>query len=97
MALDGVPDELVALVRKMHDEYTASEVEIARALANARGPLSIAELAEETGYTERTVQKRVGTLEEQLRGPPLIDRNSEDHPVLHPEFATAIRRVEPDD
>lgn len=97
MATDGVPAELERLVRKMHDEYTQSEVEIAQALAAADGPLSIDELAEETGYTERTIRKRVGTLEERLQGAPLIDRDDEDRPHLHPEVAAALRSVSPDE
>ena len=94
MATDGVPAELERLVRKMHDEYTQSEVDIAVALAEADTPLSSTALAETTGYTERTIRKRVRTLEEQLGGAPLIDRTAEDEPVLHPAFAEALRAVE---
>ena len=96
MAIEGVPQELERLVRKMHDEYTQSEVDIALALAEADGPLDVEELAEATGYTERTIRKRVGTLEEQLRGPPLLDRDEDGRPVLHPAFARALRTIEPE-
>ena len=95
MGTNAVPEELARLVRKMHDEYTSSEVEIALALATADEPLSIDALAEETGYTERTIKKRVGTLEESLGGPPLIHRDDEDRPYLHPAFAEAMRNVDP--
>ena len=94
MATDGVPAELERLVRKMHEDYTQSEVDIALALAEADGPLSVAELAERTGFTERTIKKRVGTLEEQLRGAPLLQRDDDDHPHLHPVFARALRDTE---
>lgn len=96
MATDEVPDELVRLVRKMHDEYTQSELEIALALAEAGGPLSVEKLAEETGYTDRTVKKRTGSLEDNLRGEPLLRRDEEDRPVLHPELVSALQRVEPE-
>ena len=95
MASDGVPAELERLVQKMHDEYTQSEVDIAIALAEAEGPLSTDELAEATGYTERTVRKRVGTLEEQLGGSPLLARDEDDRPYLHEAVAEAVRTVDP--
>ena len=95
MATDGVPAELERLVRKMHDDYTQSEVDIALALAEADGPLSVAELADQTGFTERTIKKRVGTLEDQLNGAPLLQRDDDDHPHLHPLFAKALRDVDP--
>lgn len=95
MATDAVPEELVRLVDKMHDSYTQSEVDIAIALAEADGPLSLASLAQETGYTERTIRKRVGTLEENLHGEPLLQRDEKDRPFLHPEFAAALRDVDP--
>lgn len=91
MATDGVEETLAALVRKMEDEYTASEYEIARALAEADSPLSTDKLSEATGYTDRTIRKRVGTLEEQLRGPPLLQRDAEERPFLHPALAEAVR------
>lgn len=97
MATEGVPAELERLVRKIHDEYTQSEVDIASALADADEPLSMAEIADETGYTERTIKKRVGTLEEQLHGPPLISRDEDDRPYLHPAVAEAVRAVDLDD
>lgn len=91
MATEEAPTELTVLAEKMATEYRDSEYEIALALANAEEPLSIEELAEETGYTERTIKKRVGTLEEELRGDPLLRRDAEDRPVLHPALATAVR------
>ncbi len=91
MATDGVEETLAALARKMEDEYTASEYEIAQALAQAEGPLSTEELGEATGYTDRTIRKRVGTLEEQLGGPPLLQRDEEDRPFLHAALAEALR------
>lgn len=90
MATDGVEETLAKLARKMRDEYTASEYEIALALADAGGAQSIEELAEATGYTDRTVRKRAGTLEEELRGAPLMRRDDEDRPVLHPRLADAL-------
>lgn len=97
MGRDAVPEELVNLVRKMHDEYRESEIDIALALAEVDGPLTSAELAENTGYTERTVRKRVGTLEERLHGPPLLHRDEEERPQLHPELASALRAVGTED
>lgn len=94
MATDGVEETLEKLVRKIQDDYTASEYEIAIALADADGPLSIADLAEETEYTERTVRKRVGTLEERLGGAPLMQRTEDDHPYVHPRLATALRSAD---
>lgn len=93
MATEEVPEELAALAEKMSTEYRDSEYDIARALATADDGegLSIEELAEQTGYTERTVKKRVGTLEDELGGEPLLRRDEDDQPVLHPELAAAIR------
>lgn len=91
MATDGLAETLGALAQKMNEEYTQSEYEIAEALAAADDPLTIGELAEATGYTERTIRKRVGTLEEELGGSPLIERDDQDRPYLHPELAAAIR------
>lgn len=93
MTTDQIPDELLRLVEKMRDEYTASEYEIAMVLAEAGGPLSVAELAEETGYTDRTIRKRTGTLEEALHGEPLLRRDEDDRPVLHPALAEALLAV----
>ncbi len=93
MATDEVPEQLAALAEKIATEYRDSEYDIARALAATEDGegLSIEELAEETGYTERTIKKRVGTLEEELGGDPLLRRDEDDRPVLHPELAAAIR------
>jgi predicted transcriptional regulator len=91
MATEEVPAELAALSEKMATEYRDSEYEIAIALASSEEALSTEELAEETGYTDRTIKKRVGTLEEALGGDPLLRRDDEDRPVLHPALARAVR------
>lgn len=91
MATDGVEETLAKLVTKLEENYTASEYDIAVALAEAEGPLTTEKLAEETGYTERTIKKRVGTLEERLHGDPLLQRDEEDRPFLHAELASALR------
>ena len=96
MSSDNVPTELAQLVRKMHEEYTQSELDIALALAEVDEAVSIADLAEAVGYTERTIKKRVGTLEERLGGSPLLTRTDDDAPQLHPVFANALRTVNPD-
>ncbi|MFC4407787.1 hypothetical protein [Haloarchaeobius iranensis] len=88
---EEIPDEVAALVDKMASEYVQSEYEIAEALAAAEGPLTLDELVEETGYTERTVEKRTGTLEDRLGGEPLFQRDEDDNPMLHPVLARAIR------
>lgn len=88
---EEIPDEVAALVDKMASEYVQSEYEIAEALAAAAGPLTLDELVEETGYTERTVEKRTGTLEDRLGGEPLFQRDEDDNPMLHPVLARAIR------
>ncbi len=90
MAEQEVPDELTRLVEKMNDEYLESELAIAGALAEAEGPLSIDELVEATGYTKRTVKKRVDSLEERLQGPPLLRRSGGEGAELHPRLATAF-------
>jgi predicted transcriptional regulator len=91
MEADELPAELEALVEKMHDEYVESELEIALALAAADGPLSVDALAEETGYTERTIDKRIASLEDRLGGEPLIQRDDEGRPRLHAAVARALR------
>lgn len=97
MTAESVPGTLQQLVEKMQREYKQSEMDIAVALANEDGAVSTDELAAQTGYTERTVRKRVGTLEEQLRGPPLLQRTEDDAPFLHPELARAIRESDADE
>jgi hypothetical protein len=88
---EEIPDEVAALVDKMASEYVQSEYEIAEALAEAEGPLTLDELVDETGYTERTVEKRTDTLGERLGGEPLFRRDENDNPMLHPVLARAIR------
>lgn len=88
---EEIPEEVAALVDKMASEYVQSEYEIAEALATADGPLTVDELVEETGYTDRTVEKRTGTLEERLGGEPLFQRDEDGNPTLHPVLAQAIR------
>lgn len=80
------------LVELLNDRLIQSEWEILTALADADGPLTIDELTEATGYTDRTVTKRLGTLEDKVHGGTLLSRNEEDNPVLHPQFAKAVRR-----
>lgn len=91
MAEAEVPEELARLVEKMHDEYLDSEVAIATALATADEALDLEELVEATGYTERTVKKRVDSLEERLQGQPLFERVGEGEVRLHPRVAAAMR------
>jgi DNA-binding IclR family transcriptional regulator len=90
MSPESVAPELVDLVEKLRTEYRDSELDIAEALADAGEALSIEELAEATGYTERTVEKRVGTLEERLGGDPLLQRDDEDRPFLHAAVVEAF-------
>lgn len=94
MAEQEVPDELARLVEKMHDEYLDSELAIAEALAEADEGLSIDELVEATGYTKRTVKKRVDSLEERLQGAPLVRRSGEDAVELHPRLASAFGQLD---
>ena len=93
MSTNEVPVQLTQLAEKMRDSYTKSEYEIAHALAEAEGPMTIDDLVEVTGYTERTIKKRVGTLEETLGGDPLLRRDDDGRPVLHGALAAAIRHV----
>ncbi len=87
---EEVPPELERLVEKMHEEYLDSEVAIAEALAEANEALDVDELVEATEYTERTVKKRITSLEERLGGEPLIERPEDDRVALHPRFAAAL-------
>jgi predicted transcriptional regulator len=91
MAQSDTPPEIEALVEKMRDTYVDSEFEIAQALADQDGTLSIEELTEATGYTERTVEKRVESLIDRLGGEPLAGRDDEGRPRLHSTLAAAIR------
>lgn len=84
------------LVELLDDRLKRSEWDILTALAAADGPLSTEELVEETGYTERTVRKRVETLEEQVHGGTLLRRDDDGNPVLHPQFARAVREYTSD-
>jgi len=93
MSPESVAPELVDLVEKLRSEYRDSELDIAEALADAGESLSIEELAEVTGYTERTVEKRVGTLEERLGGAPLLQRDDEDRPFLHESVVEAFEQA----
>ncbi|MFC5365670.1 HTH domain-containing protein [Salinirubrum litoreum] len=95
MAESSVGSNLPRLVELLHDRLKQSELDILHALAEADGDsLSVDELVEETGYTERTVKKRTETLEEQVHGGTLIRRTDEDEPALHPAFARAVREYE---
>lgn len=91
MVDEEVPEELTRLAEKIHAEYLDSEVAIATALAEADGPLDIEALVDETGYTERTVKKRVDSLEERLGGAPLLTRPGAGSVRLHPRVATALQ------
>ena len=94
MAEQEVPTELTRLIEKMHEDYLESELAIATALADAGKPLTVEDLVEATGYTKRTVKKRVESLEERLQGPPLIDRPDEEHVDLHPRVAAALLQAD---
>lgn len=89
-----VPDELLNLVRKVRDDYLDSEVAIAEALASADGPLTIEALVDETGYTKRTVKKRVESLVENLQGEPLVRYADDEEVELHPAVRQAFSSVE---
>jgi predicted transcriptional regulator len=91
MAQSDTPAEIEALVEKMRETYVDSEFEIAQALADQDGSVSIDTLAEETGYTERTIEKRVDSLIERLGGEPLASRDGQGRPRLHSALAAAIR------
>lgn len=94
MAEQEVPPELERLVEKMHADYLDSEVAIAAALAEADEPLDIDAIVDATGYTERTVKKRVDSLEERLGGEPLIKRPDDGTVALHARVAAALRAAE---
>lgn len=87
-------DSVDRLVELLHDRLRQSELDILLALAEADEPLTVDELVEETGYTERTVKKRIDTLEERVHGGTLLQRDPEGNPVLHPQFAAAVRSYE---
>ncbi|MGM0590885.1 MAG: helix-turn-helix domain-containing protein [Halobacteriota archaeon] len=79
------------LVELLDEQLRRSEFEILTALAEANEPLTETALAEATGYTERTIHKRVGTLEERIHSETLLSRDEEGNPVLHPQFARSVR------
>jgi biotin operon repressor len=93
MAESDTPAEIEALVEKMRESYVDSEFEIAQALAEHDEAVSIEDLAEATGYTERTIEKRVDSLFDRLGGEPLASRDEAGHPRLHPALAAAVRSV----
>ncbi|WP_435362296.1 hypothetical protein [Haloarchaeobius sp. DFWS5] len=93
--VDDVPPAVEALAEKMGTAYVQSEFDIARTLATADEPLSVATLSERTGYTERTITKRLGTLDDRLGGEPLARLDGDGRGSLHPLLARALReRVE---
>jgi biotin operon repressor len=92
MAQSETPPEIEALVEKMRESYVESEFEIAQALAGQDEAVSIDALVDETGYTERTVEKRVDSLIDRLGGEPLASRDGDGRPRLHPALAAAIRQ-----
>jgi hypothetical protein len=77
------------LVELLDERLRTSEWEILTALAAADEPMNYGALAEATGYTERTIKKRVGTLAEVVHGETLL--RTEGDPRLHPQFAAAVR------
>lgn len=95
MAESSVESNLPRLVELLSDRLKQSELDILHALAEADGDaLSVDEMVEATGYTERTVTKRTETLEEQVHGGTLLRRTDEGDPALHPDFARAVREHE---
>jgi DNA-binding MarR family transcriptional regulator len=94
MAETEARNSVARLVELLDDRLKKSEWEILVALAEADGPLTNEELAEKAGYTERTISKRVDTLEEQVHGGTLIQRDDDGNPYLHPQFAAAVRQHE---
>jgi DNA-binding IclR family transcriptional regulator len=78
------------LVDLLEERLKQSEWDILVALARVDEPLTVATLAEETGYTERTVSKRVDTLAEQVHGGTLLQQ-TDAGARLHPQFAAAVR------
>ncbi|WP_129112913.1 winged helix-turn-helix transcriptional regulator [Halegenticoccus tardaugens] len=91
MAQTEADNPVERLVELLNERLRQSEWDILVALADADAPLTVDELADETGYTDRTVKKRVDTLEEQVHGGTLLHRDENDNPVLHPQFARAVR------
>ena len=85
------PNSVERLVELLDERLIQSEWEILVALASADDALTIDDLVEETGYTERTVKKRLGTLEEKVQGGTLLSRSESGDPQLHPQFARAVR------
>jgi hypothetical protein len=79
------------LVELLDDRLRASEWDILTALAAADEPMSVDELVDATGYTDRTVKKRIDTLAEVVRGDTLLYRTDEGEPALHPALAAAVR------
>jgi predicted transcriptional regulator len=79
------------LVELLDDRLRASEWDILTALAAADGPMSVDELADAAGYTERTITKRVDSLMEVVHGDRLLVRTDDGEPTLHPDFAAAVR------
>lgn len=79
------------LVELLDDRLKRSEWDILTALAAADDALTVEELVEETGYTDRTVKKRLDTLAEQVHTTTLLER-TDDGARLHPQFAATVRR-----
>lgn len=84
-------NDVERLVELLDDRLRDSEWDILVALAEADEPLTVEGLAEETGYTERTIKKRVDTLEDQVHGGTLLKREDDGTPYLHPQFAAVVR------
>lgn len=85
------------LVELLAERLRKSEWEILTALAAADSPMTVEELAEETGYTERTIKKRVDTLAERVHSETLLSRDEDGNPTLHPQFARVVRDHQAED
>jgi hypothetical protein len=91
---DGEQTSVERLAELLSERLIKSEWEILVALAQADRALGPEELVEATGYTERTVKKRVNSLTEEIVGERDITklfRRTADGPVLDPTFAAAVR------
>lgn len=91
---DGEQTSVERLAELLSERLIKSEWEILVALAQADRALGPEELVEATGYTERTVKKRVNSLTEEIVGERDITklfRRTADGPVLDSTFAAAVR------
>ncbi len=91
MAHSETQSTVEQLLELLDDRLRKSEWEILVELAEVDGPLTPSELADRTGYTERTIKKRIDTLEDCLHGGTILHRDEDGNPSLHPQFAEAVR------